>query len=99
MCCCAGWRAAAADEARASLGPSCPVAGARPGGGVRPCHGAVAASAAADPAGGCDGKPAMSVGFRAVQWNRTKLVYDGILLAAVALYIGGFVAVDASLAP
>jgi nitrite reductase/ring-hydroxylating ferredoxin subunit/DMSO/TMAO reductase YedYZ heme-binding membrane subunit len=41
----------------------------------------------------------MSVGFRAVQWNRTKFVYDGVLLAAVALYIGGFVAVDASLAP
>ena len=32
----------------------------------------------------------MSVGFRAVQWNRDKLVYDGILLAAVALYIAGF---------
>jgi hypothetical protein len=28
----------------------------------------------------------MSVGFRAVQWNRDKLVYDGLLLAAVALY-------------
>ena len=28
----------------------------------------------------------MSVGFRAVQWNRDKLVYDGILLAAVAIY-------------
>lgn len=35
----------------------------------------------------------MSVGLRAVQWNRDKLVYDGILLAAVALYIGGFAAV------
>lgn len=35
----------------------------------------------------------MSVGFRAVQWNRTKLVYDGILLAAVALYIVGFAAI------
>jgi nitrite reductase/ring-hydroxylating ferredoxin subunit/DMSO/TMAO reductase YedYZ heme-binding membrane subunit len=32
----------------------------------------------------------MSVGFRAVQWNRDKLVYDGILVAAVALYIVGF---------
>jgi hypothetical protein len=29
----------------------------------------------------------MSSAFRAVQWNRTKLVYDGILLASVALYI------------
>jgi hypothetical protein len=34
----------------------------------------------------------MSLGFRAVQWNRQKLVYDGILLAVVALYIGGFAA-------
>src|SRR5258708_21787195 len=32
----------------------------------------------------------MSAGFRAVQWNRTKLVYDGILLAAVVLYIGAY---------
>ena len=28
----------------------------------------------------------MSAGFRAVQWNRAKLVYDAILLAGVALY-------------
>ena len=32
----------------------------------------------------------MSAGFRAVQWNRAKLVYDGILLASVALYISGY---------
>ena len=32
----------------------------------------------------------MSVGFRAVQWNRDKRIYDAILLAAVTLYIGGF---------
>ena len=41
----------------------------------------------------------MSAGFRAVQWNRDKLVYDGVLLAAVALYLFGFIAVDAWLAP
>ena len=35
----------------------------------------------------------MSVGFRAVQWNRTKLIYDGILFAAVAVYIAGFAAI------
>ena len=35
----------------------------------------------------------MSVGFQAVQWNRKKLIYDGILLAAVALYLGGFAAI------
>src|SRR5215813_2941305 len=33
---------------------------------------------------------AMSVGFRAVQWNRTKIVYDAIMVTAVALYIGVF---------
>src|SRR6266852_972580 len=32
----------------------------------------------------------MSAGFRAVQWNRAKLVYDGILLAGVVLYIGAY---------
>jgi nitrite reductase/ring-hydroxylating ferredoxin subunit/DMSO/TMAO reductase YedYZ heme-binding membrane subunit len=37
----------------------------------------------------------MSAGFRAVQWNRAKLVYDAILVAAVTLYIGGFIAISA----
>src|ERR1700692_1082503 len=32
----------------------------------------------------------MSVGLRAVQWNRDKLVYDGILLAGVVLYLTGY---------
>ena len=32
----------------------------------------------------------MSTGFRAVQWNRAKLAYDGILLAGVVIYIGGY---------
>ena len=32
----------------------------------------------------------MSVDIRAVQWNRDKLVYDGILIAAVALFICRF---------
>ncbi len=32
----------------------------------------------------------MSVGFRAVQWNRAKVIYDVILLAAVVLFIGVF---------
>ena len=33
----------------------------------------------------------MSVGFRAVQWNRDKLVYDAMVLVGVAVYIAGFV--------
>ena len=37
----------------------------------------------------------MSVGFQAVQWNRRKLIYDGILLAGVALFIGTFMTVGA----
>jgi nitrite reductase/ring-hydroxylating ferredoxin subunit/DMSO/TMAO reductase YedYZ heme-binding membrane subunit len=36
----------------------------------------------------------MSVGFRAVQWNRAKLVYDAILLAGVALFIGAFMLIE-----
>ena len=35
----------------------------------------------------------MSVGFRAVQWNRDKLVYDGIMLAAVAAFLVAFAAI------
>jgi nitrite reductase/ring-hydroxylating ferredoxin subunit/DMSO/TMAO reductase YedYZ heme-binding membrane subunit len=34
----------------------------------------------------------MSVGFRAVQWNRRKLVYDAVLIVAASLYIAGFAA-------
>jgi nitrite reductase/ring-hydroxylating ferredoxin subunit/DMSO/TMAO reductase YedYZ heme-binding membrane subunit len=41
----------------------------------------------------------MSVGFRAVQWNRGKLVYDGILLVAISLYIAGFAAIHWQLHP
>ena len=37
----------------------------------------------------------MSAGFQAVQWNRRKLVYDAILLAGVALFIGAFMTVGA----
>ncbi|MEC4675019.1 MAG: Rieske 2Fe-2S domain-containing protein, partial [Nitrospirota bacterium] len=33
----------------------------------------------------------MSVAYQAVQWNRQKRIYDGILLAAVGLYVGGFI--------
>ena len=32
----------------------------------------------------------MSAGFRAVQWNQPKLVYDSILLVSVALYISSY---------
>jgi nitrite reductase/ring-hydroxylating ferredoxin subunit/DMSO/TMAO reductase YedYZ heme-binding membrane subunit len=32
----------------------------------------------------------MSSAFRAVQWNQTKLVYDGTLLTGVALYISAY---------
>src|SRR5262245_13600807 len=41
----------------------------------------------------------MSVGFRAVQWNRAKLVYDAIVLVSVALYLGGFIAIASALHP
>jgi DMSO/TMAO reductase YedYZ heme-binding membrane subunit len=41
----------------------------------------------------------MSVGFRAVQWNRAKLVYDAVALAAIAAYLAGFIAIDSWLDP
>jgi nitrite reductase/ring-hydroxylating ferredoxin subunit/DMSO/TMAO reductase YedYZ heme-binding membrane subunit len=41
----------------------------------------------------------MSVGFRAVQWNRAKLVYDAILLAAIVVFIAAFVAIHQHLHP
>ncbi len=37
----------------------------------------------------------MSVGFSAVQWNRRKLIYDGIVIAGVVLFIGTFMTVGA----
>jgi nitrite reductase/ring-hydroxylating ferredoxin subunit/DMSO/TMAO reductase YedYZ heme-binding membrane subunit len=37
----------------------------------------------------------MSAGFQAVQWNAKKLVYDGILLGCVALFVGTFMLVGA----
>jgi nitrite reductase/ring-hydroxylating ferredoxin subunit/DMSO/TMAO reductase YedYZ heme-binding membrane subunit len=37
----------------------------------------------------------MSAGFKAVQWNRRKLIYDGILIAGVVLFIGTFMTVGA----
>ncbi|MDO8533679.1 MAG: ferric reductase-like transmembrane domain-containing protein [Xanthobacteraceae bacterium] len=41
----------------------------------------------------------MSVGFQAVQWNRDKIVYDGVLFAGVALYIGAFMIIGSWTAP
>jgi nitrite reductase/ring-hydroxylating ferredoxin subunit/DMSO/TMAO reductase YedYZ heme-binding membrane subunit len=41
----------------------------------------------------------MSAGFQAVQWNRAKLVYDAVLLAGVALYIGAYLVLSYWLDP
>jgi nitrite reductase/ring-hydroxylating ferredoxin subunit len=35
----------------------------------------------------------MSVGLRAVQWNRDKVVYDAVLIAGVVFYIGAYLAI------
>jgi len=35
----------------------------------------------------------MSVGLRAVQWNRDKVVYDAVVIAGVILYIAGYLAI------
>src|SRR5947209_11230918 len=37
----------------------------------------------------------MSAGFKAVQWNRRKIVYDAILIAGVVLFVGTFLTVGA----
>jgi nitrite reductase/ring-hydroxylating ferredoxin subunit/DMSO/TMAO reductase YedYZ heme-binding membrane subunit len=37
----------------------------------------------------------MSAGFKAVQWNRRKYVYDAILIAGVALFIGASMTIGA----
>lgn len=41
----------------------------------------------------------MSVGFKAVQWNRQKLVYDAILIAGVVLFIGAYMTIGAIKSP
>jgi nitrite reductase/ring-hydroxylating ferredoxin subunit/DMSO/TMAO reductase YedYZ heme-binding membrane subunit len=41
----------------------------------------------------------MSVGFRAVQWNRDKIVYDAVLLACVTVYIAIFFTVSWRIGP
>ena len=37
----------------------------------------------------------MSAGFKAVQWNRRKLIYDAILLGCVVLFIATFMTIGA----
>ena len=41
----------------------------------------------------------MSTGYRAVQWNRDKLIYDAVLFVAVVLYLAGFVLIAHELHP
>jgi nitrite reductase/ring-hydroxylating ferredoxin subunit/DMSO/TMAO reductase YedYZ heme-binding membrane subunit len=41
----------------------------------------------------------MSTGFRAVQWNHAKLVYDAILLTGITLYIAVFLIVATRIDP
>jgi nitrite reductase/ring-hydroxylating ferredoxin subunit/DMSO/TMAO reductase YedYZ heme-binding membrane subunit len=41
----------------------------------------------------------MSVGFRAVQWNRDKAIYDAILIVAVVVFIAAFVLIHQHLHP
>jgi nitrite reductase/ring-hydroxylating ferredoxin subunit/DMSO/TMAO reductase YedYZ heme-binding membrane subunit len=37
----------------------------------------------------------MSAGFQAVMWNRRKVIYDAVVLAGMALFIGGFITLSA----
>jgi DMSO/TMAO reductase YedYZ heme-binding membrane subunit/nitrite reductase/ring-hydroxylating ferredoxin subunit len=41
----------------------------------------------------------MSAGFQAVQWNRTKLVYDAIVLAGVVTFVATFLIIGTWLKP
>ena len=41
----------------------------------------------------------MSAGFRAVQWNRAKVVYDLVALTGIVAYIWIFLAVERALEP
>jgi nitrite reductase/ring-hydroxylating ferredoxin subunit/DMSO/TMAO reductase YedYZ heme-binding membrane subunit len=41
----------------------------------------------------------MSTGFQAIQWNRKKIIYDGILLAAIVAYLSAFILVESWLTP
>lgn len=41
----------------------------------------------------------MSLGYQAVGWNRTKKIYDSILAAGLALYLGVFVGIGALIHP
>ncbi len=41
----------------------------------------------------------MGHAYTAVQWNRQKMFYDGVLLIGVALYVGGFIWLTPELDP
>lgn len=41
----------------------------------------------------------MSVSYKPVIWNRTKMIYDGVLLAGIAIYILIFLKVGPLLSP
>jgi nitrite reductase/ring-hydroxylating ferredoxin subunit/DMSO/TMAO reductase YedYZ heme-binding membrane subunit len=36
----------------------------------------------------------MSIGFQAIQWNRKKVIYDGIVLAAIVVYLSAFIVIS-----
>jgi nitrite reductase/ring-hydroxylating ferredoxin subunit/DMSO/TMAO reductase YedYZ heme-binding membrane subunit len=42
---------------------------------------------------------ATGAGFRAVQWNRAKIIYDAIVLAGVIAYVGAFLAIASWINP
>ncbi len=41
----------------------------------------------------------MTVGYKAVGWNRQKKLYDGVVLAGLLLYLGAFVGAGLALSP
>src|ERR1044071_5677764 len=89
MFCFAGRGALAADDPFSPFCASADLARAGDRGCARPDNGADAPAA---PRSACRGWQTVRPGFRGVQWNRDKLIYDAILIAGVALFITGFVA-------
>jgi nitrite reductase/ring-hydroxylating ferredoxin subunit/DMSO/TMAO reductase YedYZ heme-binding membrane subunit len=41
----------------------------------------------------------MSLGFRAVQWNRDKLIYDAVVVAGVVIFVASFILIARHLHP
>src|SRR5688500_16735396 len=88
---------ATGNDAFSSVCPSPDLAGARDRNCARRDDGAGAA--AASRSARCNGRQTMSAGFRAVQWNRDKVIYDAVLAAGVVVFLVAFATIAWQLHP